>query len=315
MLQRVAEWYLARPRPAVPFYCDPDRVGAFAVSPGKLAAGEDAAVFRLFITLAMYQALRDEVIMRQQRSLAATAVRSVVDLDFLRRSITRHMCPAFLEGERFEQACDVWKREGAIDCKRCPGIPCHVKEATSVFNRFGDMGKLPTSAILRVWNNAGLAVLRRTVSDNEDSPTRRALALVELFSRVHRVGNKLATLFVSTLTTPALEPGLSPWFPDVNGNELVVVDTNVARAVDRLRKRSAPRTYAARAAWVRHQAGFIDLSKLRADVPAFSPRLLQEALYAFCSKSNRVAGRDPCAGRQTSCAQCAVEICPFSTPR
>ena len=39
-----------------------------------------------------------------------------------------------------------------------------------------------------------------------------------------RVGRKLATMFVSALSTPALAPGLTPWFPDIDGNELVVVD-------------------------------------------------------------------------------------------
>jgi len=47
-------------------------------------------------------------------------------------------------------------------------------------------------------------------------------------------------------STPALAPGLTPLFPDINGNVLVVVDTNVARAVDALRKPGAPKTYEAR---------------------------------------------------------------------
>src|SRR4051812_22154161 len=53
----------------LPFYCDAEKVGAFAVTPKDLAAGGDAAVFRLLVTLSMYQALRDVIIMRQQRSL------------------------------------------------------------------------------------------------------------------------------------------------------------------------------------------------------------------------------------------------------
>lgn len=55
----VVRWYFDKGRvEGVPFYCDPSRIGAFAIEPDELAAGSDAAVFRLFVSLAMYQALR-----------------------------------------------------------------------------------------------------------------------------------------------------------------------------------------------------------------------------------------------------------------
>ena len=135
---------------------------------------------------------------------------------------------------------------------------------------------------------------------------------MERFARVHRVGRKLATMFVSAMSTPALAPGLTPWFPDIDGNDLVVVDTNVARAVDVLREPGAPRTYDARERWVREQAAQLDLREFRPDLPRYSPRLVQQALYAFCSKSNRVAGGDACSKRGTACPGCAPMICPFA---
>jgi hypothetical protein len=150
------------------------------------------------------------------------------------------------------------------------------------------------------------------VRREEASPTKRAALLVTRFARVHRVGHKLATMFVSALSTPALAPGITPWFPDIDGNELVVVDTNVARAVDALREPGAPRTYEARERWVREQAAQIDLREFRPDLPSYSPRLVQQALYAFCSKSNRVARRDTCAERTTSCTGCSPTLCPFA---
>ncbi len=153
----------------------------------------------------------------------------------------------------------------------------------------GDMGKLPTSAWLLLWKSGGVREVLADVCRQEASPTKRAALLVERFARVHRVGRKLATMFVSALSTPALAPGLTPWFPDINGHELVVVDTNVARAVDALRDPGAPKTYDARERWVREQAAHLDLREFRRDVPSYSPRLVQQALYAFCSKSNRVA--------------------------
>jgi hypothetical protein len=296
----------------VPFYCDPERVGAFAVAPDELAAGDNASVFRLFVTLSMYQALRDVVIMRQQQLLPRASMRVVADAAFVKRSIARHGCPVLRSTDAFEEGCDVAKVGEVVDCGTCPGTACHVKDATVVFNRMGDMGKLPTSAWLRLWKAGGVREVLAEVCRDEASPTMRAALLVERFACVHRVGRKLATMFVSAMSTPALAPGLTPWFPDIDGNDLVVVDTNVARAVDVLREPGAPRTYDARERWVREQAARLDLREFRPDLPRYSPRLVQQALYAFCSKSNRVARGDACSTRGTACPGCAPMICPFA---
>jgi len=312
------DWYFRGVYPRVegrkilPFYCDPDRVGVFAVGTDELALGKDAAVFRLFVTLSMYQALRDVVVMRRQRSLTRAAMRVVADAGFVKRSILGHGCPMLLSADIFEQGCDVSKVGEAVDCGTCPGVCCHVKDATFAFNRMGDMGKLPTSAWLRLWKDGGVRGLLTKVCRQEASPTKRAALLVKRFAEIHRVGRKLATMFVSALSTPALAPGLTPWFPDIDGNALVVVDTNVARAVDSLRKRDAPKTYEAREAWVRKQAALLDLREFSPALPRYSPRLVQEALYAFCSRSNRRARGDLCEARSKPCTGCAPTICPFA---
>ena len=183
---------------------------------------------------------------------------------------------------------------------------------TVAFHRMGDMGKLPTSAWLRLWKDGGVRELLANVCRQETVPTKRAALLVKRFAEIHRVGRKLATMFVSALSTPALAPGLTPWFPDVDGNALVVVDTNVARAVDALRKPAAPKSYDAREAWVREQAALLDLRSFSPALPRYSPRLLQEAFYAFCSRSNRIERGDLCATRSTPCPGCAPRICPFA---
>ena len=317
-VRTVVSWYfgtiyarLEGPR-VLPFYCDPERIGAFAVAPANLAAGSETAVFRLFVTLSMYQALRDVVIMRQQQSLPRAAMRVVAAAAFVKRSIAGHQCPLLRSVDALEEGCDVSKVGEVVDCGTYPGTACHVKEATIVFNRMGDMGKLPTSAWLRLWKTGGVREVLAAVCRAEASPTKRASLLVERFARVHRVGRKLATMFVSALSTPALAPGLTPWFPDIDGNELVVVDTNVARAVDALREPGAPKSYDAREHWVREQAAMFDLREFRPDLPLYSPRLVQQALYAFCSKSNRVARGDACSTRATPCPGCAPAICPFA---
>ena len=60
-----------------PFYCDPARVGAFAVEPETLARGDDAAVFQTIVTLAMYQSRRDVDVMMIQRTMRASAAREI----------------------------------------------------------------------------------------------------------------------------------------------------------------------------------------------------------------------------------------------
>ena len=268
---------------------------------------------RLFVTLSMYQALRDVVVMRPQRLLPRSAMRVVADAAFVKRSIGQRECPAPRSADTFEKRCDVSKRGEVVDCGRCPGVRCHVKAATLMFNRMGDMGKLPTSAWLRFWKDGGVRQVLGDVSREETSPTKRAALLVDRFARVHRVGRKLATMFVSALSTPALAPGLTPWFPNIDGNELVVVDTNVARAVDALREPGARKTYEARERWVREQAAWLDLRELRPDLPSHAPRLVQQPLYAYCSKSNRVARGDACAERITPCTGCVPVLCPFGS--
>jgi hypothetical protein len=309
----ILRWFFDGRLPIVlPFYCDAARIGSFAVQPDELAAGTEAAVFQVFVTLSMYQALRDVVVMSRQRSLPRASMRVIADLATVKRSASRHQGPVLRSAEAFERGCDVAKEEHVIDCGMCPGVSCHVKDATRVFNRMGDMGKLPTSAWLRFWKDGGVRNVLGEVCRQETAPTKRAALLVERFALVHRVGRKLATLFVSALSTPALAPGLTPWFPEIDGNELVVIDTNVAQAVDALREPHAPRTYDARERWVRAQAAQLDLREFRPDLPRYSPRVVQEAIYAFCSKSNRIARGHTCAGSGALCAACVPMLCPFA---
>lgn len=187
-----------------------------------------------------------------------------------------------------------------------------MKDATKLFNRMGGMGNLPTSAWLRLWKYDGVGKVLAEVCRFEASPTVRAALLVEQFESFYRVGRKIATLFVSTLSTPVLAPGFTPWFPDIDGNEFVVVDTNVARAVDMLREKRGDQDLR-RARTVDARTG----QPCRpARVPFRSARVLaqgvQQALYALCSRSNRLEHRDPCSQNVTFCEDCSPLLCPFS---
>lgn len=150
----------------------------------------------------------------------------------------------------------------------------------------------------------------RILCQRTAQPKDRAGQLVKEIAGVYRVGEKLATLFVSMLSVPALAPGLTPWFPAVEGSSLVVLDTNVNRALDYLRGEGATQTYEARAGWLREQASTINLKDFHPGVPSTSARLVQQALYYFCSKSNRTSHQDPC--QQGAPCLCPSEpLCPF----
>jgi hypothetical protein len=318
-VRRILDWYFqdvygAREGPGtVPFYCDKHRVGWFAVPADELAAGRPEALFGLFVALAMFQARRDVVIMKQQRAMPAQRVAGLVGSSVLEGVIEGHQCPWLATSELFDSNCDVMKSGKMVDCVSFPGARCHVKQATTDLRRTGDMGKLPTSAWLHVWKHGGPGRLLEEVFEATSSPQTRGTLLVERFSRVYRVGRKLATMFVSALSTPALAPGLSPWFPEVDGNELVVVDTNVTHAIDALCGHPGPRSYGAQEKWIRDLAAQVDLRKLSsAGVPDYSPRLVQQALYAFFSKSNRATYRESCAKARRSCRGCLPTLCPVS---
>lgn len=320
-LQAIVKWYFRTvygrsEGPGVtPFYCDRKLVGAFAVEPQELLRPSDATLFRLFVANAMFQARRDVLIMQQQRTMPPSGVRALAVAGSIKSAIANSDCVKVLSPETFDQGCDVKKRGGEVDCDFRPGLSCHVKQATMALARTGDMGKLSTSAWLHLWNKTGLRSTIADVVSQDARPNARAALLVERLSIVHRVGRKLATMFVSALSTPALAPGLTPWFPEIDGNELVVVDTNVARAIDTLGGHRVGKTYVARAHWLRERAAEIDLRMIRPGLPRYSPRLVQQALYRFCSKSNRTASVDPCRLAGVPCMACVPSLCPFTSSR
>ena len=312
-LDRILTWYFTtvygcHEGPGItPFYCDADRVGLFSVSPQQLTAGDPAAIFQLFVGLAMYQARRDVLIMEQQRSCTKREATVLLSTDHLRRCATKSRCPSLSEPGTFVTSCSVRKHAGQIRCDH-PDEPCPVREASQWFQRLGDHGKLPMSAYFTFGRPGALSQLLTEVSAATADPGVRAELLVQRFTQVHRVGRKLATLFVSALSTPALAPGLTPWFPAVDGNALVVVDTHAGRLIDQLRQGRGAKNYEAQANWLRRRAAAIDLRDYFPGLPAYSPRLVQQALYAFGSSSNRDAWGLPCDG------ECLLGLCPYHAP-
>lgn len=317
-VRRIVRWYLANvyrrsEGPGVlPFYCDPARVGHYAVNPAALGAGKPEALFRLLVVLSMYQSRRDVDIMRGQRETPAREVVGMVSPRAIGRRVADSRCELLKDAETFETECSV-RRDfptGRSTCDHRPRTPCHVKEATATIGRMGHLGMYPTSAWFRLGQGDGLrGVFEETCAVKAD-PAARAALLVERVSSVHRIGRKLATMFVSAVSTPELAPDLSPWAPAVSGSSLVVVDVNVMAAADGLTPGLRPRTYDTFVTFVRRLADAVDLSELDPALPRRSPRLLQHALYAYRSRSNRAARGDPCA--VSACTECVFEVCPFA---
>jgi len=175
--------------------------------------------------------------------------------------------------------------------------------------RMSDMGKLPTSAWLHI-GALGLGDWVREACANTPSPRERATWMVERITRIHRIGRKLAALYVSALCAEELTPGFAPWSPELDGSHLFVIDTNVSQVVAGLRRSREPQTYRTSSRWLAAAATAIDLSSLRDGLPRSSPRLVQQAAYVFKSKSNRIAMGDACATRP--CQSCPSRLCPFA---
>ena len=317
-LAAIVRWYAAvihgrhEGAGTLPFYCDPARVGAFAVDPAALAAGTEDAVFQVVVALAMYQSRRDVDIMAIQRTMPRRAALPMLSPYRLRLLVETSRCEHLAGAAAFDAGCDVRRdlAAGRTTCAHRPRTPCHVKDATLAIGRMGDMGMIPTSAWLHVQPAGGFTGLLARVVAAAPTPAAAADAMVEELAAIRRIGTKLATMIVSALATPALAPGLTPWAPALDGNHLIVVDANVARVIDRLRPRG-PRTYRAYATWLRRHARALDLTAIDPAWPRRSPRLVQQALYWFRSRSNRAALGDPCATAATPCAACVPAVCPF----
>lgn len=314
-VMRVVRWYLEvaygrwEGPGCVPFFADQARVGAFAVDLDRLGRRDPDELFRMLIQFALYQSRRDVDIMANQRSTKVREAHALTSPTRLGLLVEGGRCENLRDRDLFDTSCDVRRDfvRGTATCTHRPRTPCHVKEATLTIRRMGDMGKMPTSAWLHL-GASGMTRIFDQVCNTTNSPTARAVMLVGQLAQIHRIGRKLAAMFVSALSVDELSPGFAPWSPDVDGRELLVIDANVGRSVLLMRGEGA-KTYDAMAQWLEAISSRIDLSCLRSTLPSYSPRLVQQALYVFRSKSNRSASGDPCASKV--CPECPSTVCPF----
>lgn len=323
----VVRWYLDTHfrRPSDPgvvdMFCDPSRVGSFAVERRAVRAGDGRALFRLLVATSMFQRRQDVQILRILQGMGAADAAEISDAGRLLALVDNGECAHMRTTRSLAEACDLDKdpstRKGC--CEANPSVPCHMKRHTVLLKRYGHFGKVPTSIALMVRESGArdLPDLRRLVMKRERDPLVRAKALEHELSRAWRVNQKIASMFLSLITNPDLSRGLAPWSRGIDWTYYVVVDSNVDLFLASVGYRGAG-TYDSRREFVRALARKIDLSTLAPDVQPFNPRLVQQAMYLFMSEANRRAASADCmhagASACRACPRALERRCPVAAP-
>jgi hypothetical protein len=297
-------------------FCRRESVGFFAVDRGALERGEAETLFRLLVTITMFQRLSDVQIMRTLRSIGEEEARELTDANSLLR-LADTSCDLSTSLSDLLTLCDLSKdHQGRGCCEARPQTACALKRHTVTLRRYGHFGKMPMSIALAIRDAGALDLpsLRASVWRETHDPLERAMQLESVLSQAWRVSHKIAAMFLSAVTNRALAGDLAPWSDGVDAEYFVVIDSNVDLALAALGY-TGPKTYFARREFVTALATHIRLDRMRAGLPSSSPRLVQQALYLFMSKSNRRANSRDCHhGGPASCARCPIElsaICPL----
>lgn len=273
-------------------FCDPARVGSFAVDRDALRKGDGRALFRLLISTAMFQRRQDLQILRILQGMGASDAAEVSDAEQLLALVDGGDCDHMRTTRTLAEVCDLDKdpetRRGCCDAN--PGVACHLKRHTVLLKRYGHFGKVPTSIALMIRESGAedLPELRRIVMKRERDPLARARTLERELSRAWRVNQKIASMYLSMLTNPDLSRGIAPWSRGVDWTYYVVVDSNVDLFLESIAY-DGPGTYDARRAFIRDLARRIDLTEFDSALACYNPRLVQQAMYLFMSTSNRRA--------------------------
>ena len=288
-------------------FCRGDRVGHFAIDREALVDGSPETLFRLLVTMAMFQRRSDLQIMRVLRGIAYEDALELTDATRLLR-LADDNCEFGRTLDALLDKCDLEKcpetKRGV--CRQRPASACHLKRHTELLKRYGHFGKMPTSAalMLRAQGVLDLPSLRARVWEKTADPHSRALELEAAISRAWRISEKIAAMYLSALTNRDLSGDLAPWADGVDTNHFVVIDSNVDLFLKAIDYRG-PMTYRARRAFIQSLAARIHLDELHPGVRRYNPRLVQQAFYMFMSESNRRANTgDCCHNKPASCERC-----------
>lgn len=323
----VVEWYLDlhfgkdHDPGVLRMFCDPTRVGAFACKMEDVARGDSDALFKLLVTVAMFQRRQDLQIMRILRGISEEDAQEITSVDRLMELVDASPCPLLKSNDLLLGECDLGKdpATGLGMCGRYPGLPCHLKRHTVLLKRYGHFGKMPTSAALVVKQEMGgsLAALYAQVLSEETEPLERAKLLERRLSAIWRVSQKIACMYLSLLTNPTLNDGVGPWVEGVSASWFVVVDSNVDLFLSAIEYRGYC-TYDARRSFVKMLGEGSRLGCGNEGKTSLNPRLVQQAIYLFMSTTNRRHISSDCSHQHpASCHSCSplrLGICEAAIP-
>lgn len=320
----VCAWYLTlyhgtEDDPGVArMFCDPARIGHFAVSAAELASGEPATLFRLLVATTMFQRRADLQIERVLRGLGASDVEELTSAETLLRLGDLAECGNARDLAGLIGRCDLTKDPSTAlgCCAAAPAVRCALKRHTVLLKRYGHFGKVPTGLALSL-REAGARDLRELYLQarrQEPDPAGAAAWLEATLRRAWRVSDKIAAMYLSMLTNPDLCPGLAPWTEGVAWDGFVVIDSNVDLFLTAIGYRGRG-TYEARRAFVLSLAREIDLQTIKPSIHAYNPRLVQQAMYLSQSVLNRRSRARDCGHRSAQlCPTCPAplrKICPL----
>lgn len=141
--REVTRWYLAThyrtlDEPGMPaMFCDPGRVGAFAVERAAVKRGDAEALFSLLVTTAMFQRLQDRIVMGILRGIELNTAHEVSSMDRLVGLSDQSECRHVQSTEALRTRCDLTKDlgSGLGVCSVNPSVQCHLKRHTVVLRR------------------------------------------------------------------------------------------------------------------------------------------------------------------------------------
>ncbi len=309
----ITAWYMryyystAEDVGVVSMFCRPDRVGHFAIDRTALAAGSPDAIFRLLVTITMFQRRSDLQIMRVLREITHGDALELTNVAKL-LSLADEGCEFARSLDLLLKQCDLRKSTDTKQgiCDQRPSSNCHLKRHTELLKRYGHFGKMPTSTalMLRAQGVSDLPSLRARIWAQTSDPHMRALALERAISGAWRISEKIAAMYLSALTNRDLSGDLAPWADGVDADYFIVIDSNVDLFLKAINY-GGPKTYRGRRAFIQALASRIPLNDLHPGVRRNNPRLVQQALYMFMSKSNRRANAaDCCHDAPASCSRC-----------
>lgn len=307
----IVDWYFQTHRrhslePGMPaMYADPGQIGHFAVDLDGLRAGRAAQLFRVLVTTAMFQRLRDVFVKSILRGIPATLADTLTNELRLRQLAEQLPCGVHPSAAALRVQCDLTKDPVSRRGSCTPANPgeCPLHRHTETLNRYGHFGKMPMSIALAIRDSGATDTADlHAIATAGRTRGEASRWLVGSLTRSWRVSHKIASMFLSLVSNPDVLPG-APWARGVQWTDFVVVDSNVDLFLASIDYEGS-RTYQARAQFIRQLAVEIDLEEYDSSVRSYNPRLVQQALYLFMSRSNRAELPMDCSKVRSNCERC-----------